>query len=88
MYVKKSTIENAAISGLPLDPADVVRVSRSGRVVTYRHRWSWESDDARVTMAVTQAAMRVASELARKHGRGVEIYDPRGWMTESVEEES
>lgn len=81
---RKRDLENAALSGLPIDGRDVVRVSRTGRCVTYRHAWA-EDCDARIWHGVSQAAREIARDVARRTGRSVAIYASGGWIVDQIE---
>jgi hypothetical protein len=84
MSRRKSDIENAGLSGMPVAFADVARVSRSKRVVTLRHVWA-ESCDGRIWSAVRLAVSRGAQDLADSTGRTVEVYSARGHMISAHE---
>ena len=70
---RKSAIESAALAGLEIHGGDVARISRSGRVLTMRHRWHDDSIDGRISHAVARAAQRLARAQAAKIGASVEI---------------
>ena len=64
----KAAIQNAAISGLPLDGHDVARVSRSRKWITLRHSWPNNTDGLR------RAYCDLAQRLANASGRAIAVY--------------
>lgn len=82
--MRKCDVLRAATYGGALASSDVVRVSKTRRVVTWRHIWRG-SDDARALDALRRLAARAAQDAADATGRAVEVYSARGDLLFQVE---
>lgn len=75
----KATIRDRAASGLPLHPADIVRVNRQRCVVTQRHVWR-DDEHGPVLDAVSSISNRAMKDLAEETGRPAELYSADGCL--------
>lgn len=75
---RKANIIAAALSGLPIDPRDLVSVSRD-TVVVMRHRYAWpDNADGRVLHAVSQAVRTFAQEVGNEAETWVDVVNYHG----------
>jgi hypothetical protein len=83
---RKKFIEIAALSGgIPINPRSIVRVSRSRRVLTYRHVWG-DDTDGRVWFRLTSIVRAFAREIANADLKSVEVYAHRGYLMDVIEQ--
>ncbi len=87
MRCSKRRIAAALVSGLSVEPRDVVRTSRNLRAVTYRHVWP-DSTDARIWAGLKRAAIQMAQLCADRTGLPVEVFSAHGCLLYIVESES
>lgn len=76
--MRKRDVEARAISGLPIDPRDILSIDRDG-VLTLRHRYAWgDRCDGRVLHEVTRSARAYARQLGDEHRVWVEVVNYYG----------
>lgn len=76
----KKNIEDAIHAGIKVIGPQVASVSKDRRTMTMLHRWG----DEDVARRVNDVARRWARDVAKTHGRPVEIYAAEGWMIDQI----